>query len=73
MKKAVYGAVLGLKDILADWRYALPLVVNLTGSVWFFLLIGQAGELGWFCSLFVWRAGGREYGNGGCGGGGRGG
>lgn len=23
--------------------YAIPLVVNLTGSIWFFLLVGQAG------------------------------
>ena len=33
----------GVTDLLRNWRYALPLVVNLTGSVWFFLLIGQAG------------------------------
>lgn len=25
--------------------YAMPLVANLTGSIWFFLLVGQAGEL----------------------------
>lgn len=31
-------------DLLRNPRYAVPLLVNLTGSVWFFLLIGQAGK-----------------------------
>ncbi|MCJ1471575.1 hypothetical protein MMC13_000215 [Lambiella insularis] len=29
-------------DLLRSPRYAVPLLVNLTGSVWFFLLIGKA-------------------------------
>ena len=33
--------VLGL---LRSPKYAVPLVLNLTGSVWFFLLVGQAGK-----------------------------
>ena len=33
-------------DLLRSPGYAVPLLVNLTGSVWFFLLIGQAGEFG---------------------------
>jgi hypothetical protein len=44
VRRAVLGAWFGVVDLLRDWRYAVPLVVNLTGSVWFFLLIGQAGE-----------------------------
>jgi hypothetical protein len=44
VKRTVYGAWFKVTDLLRDWRYAVPLVVNLTGSVWFFLLIGQAGE-----------------------------
>jgi hypothetical protein len=44
IKSAVYGAWFGITDLLRNWRYALPLVINLTGSIWFFLLIGQAGE-----------------------------
>ena len=36
-----WRAVVGL---LKNPRYAVPLVVNLTGSVWFFLLIGKAGR-----------------------------
>lgn len=43
IKSKVYGAFFGVTDLLKNWRYALPLVINLTGSVWFFLLIGQAG------------------------------
>lgn len=45
-------------DLLRSPSYALPLVVNLTGSVWFFLLIGKAGELGGVCG------GGRGVGEG---------
>src|ERR1700761_5918303 len=35
-----FFTVLGL---LKSPAYALPLVLNLTGSIWFFLLVGQAG------------------------------
>ncbi|KAG9239664.1 putative transmembrane protein like protein, partial [Amylocarpus encephaloides] len=42
LKTKLYGAFFGVTDLLRNWRYALPLVINLTGSVWFFLLIGQA-------------------------------
>ncbi|TVY46613.1 Transmembrane protein-like protein, partial [Lachnellula occidentalis] len=41
-KSRVYGAFFGVVDLLRNPRYAVPLVINLTGSVWFFLLIGQA-------------------------------
>lgn len=51
IKEKVIGAIFGLMDILRDWRYAVPLVINLTGSVWFFLLIGQAGMF-FSCSSF---------------------
>ncbi len=30
-------------DLLRCPAYAVPLVVNLTGSVWFFLLVGENG------------------------------
>lgn len=43
-RSRVYSAALGVADLLRNPRYAVPLVVNLTGSVWFFLLIGKAGE-----------------------------
>ncbi|KAH8589428.1 hypothetical protein B0O99DRAFT_636867 [Bisporella sp. PMI_857] len=45
VKRKVYGAFFGLTDLLRNPRYAVPLVINLTGSVWFFLLIGKAGML----------------------------
>lgn len=39
-------------DLLRSPAYAVPLVVNLTGSVWFFLLIGKAGGFGGFFVFF---------------------
>lgn len=39
----VLGAFWTVLDLLRSPRYAAPLVVNLTGSVWFFLLVGGSG------------------------------
>lgn len=47
IKSKLYGAFFGVVDLLRNLRYAVPLLINLTGSVWFFLLIGQAGKLSW--------------------------
>lgn len=44
LKSRTYGAFFAVVDLLRNPRYAVPLLLNLTGSVWFFLLIGQAGE-----------------------------
>jgi hypothetical protein len=46
-KRRVLTAVFAVVDLLRNPRYAVPMVLNLTGSVWFFLLIGKAGM---FCS-----------------------
>jgi xanthosine utilization system XapX-like protein len=43
-KSKIYGAFFGVIDLLKNPKYAIPLVINLTGSVWFFLLIGKAGD-----------------------------
>lgn len=43
LRSKLYGAFFSVIDLLRNPRYAIPLLVNLTGSVWFFLLIGQAG------------------------------
>jgi hypothetical protein len=43
IKSRLYGAFFGVVDLLRNPKYAIPLVINLTGSIWFFLLIGQAG------------------------------
>jgi hypothetical protein len=32
-------------DLLRNPNYAIPFILNITGSVWFFLLVGQAGIL----------------------------
>ncbi|KAI0537146.1 integral membrane protein [Xylaria digitata] len=42
LKSKVYSAFFAVVDLLRNPRYAVPLLINLTGSVWFFLLIGQA-------------------------------
>ncbi|GAB1315204.1 Integral membrane protein [Madurella fahalii] len=41
-RRRLYAGVLAVVDLLRNPRYAVPLVLNLTGSVWFFLLIGKA-------------------------------
>jgi hypothetical protein len=38
----IFFSIIGL---LRSPYYAIPLVLNLTGSIWFFLLVGQAGKL----------------------------
>jgi hypothetical protein len=42
-KRRALTALFAVVDLLRNPRYAVPLVLNLTGSVWFFLLIGKAG------------------------------
>lgn len=60
VKSKIYGSFFGVVDLLRNPRYAIPLVINLTGSVWFFLLIGKAGEflflLLCLCSLGTGKA-----------------
>lgn len=43
LRSRLYGAFFAVVDLLRNPRYAIPLLLNLTGSVWFFLLIGKAG------------------------------
>ena len=43
VRSRLYGAFFAAVDLLRNPRYAVPLLINLSGSVWFFLLIGQAG------------------------------
>ena len=43
IKYKIAKAMWTVVDLLRSPAYAVPLVINLTGSVWFFLLIGQAG------------------------------
>src|SRR6186713_2342586 len=44
LKTRILKAIYTVVDLLKCPSYAIPLVTNLTGSVWFFLLIGQAGK-----------------------------
>ncbi|KAK3327076.1 hypothetical protein B0T19DRAFT_420716 [Cercophora scortea] len=42
VRRTLYGGFFAAVDLLRNPRYAVPLLLNLTGSVWFFLLIGKA-------------------------------
>ncbi|KAJ9141766.1 Integral membrane protein [Pleurostoma richardsiae] len=42
LKTRAYRAFFAVVDLLRNPRYAVPLLINLTGSVWFFILIGNA-------------------------------
>lgn len=44
IKRKFFGIAYAVIDLLKSPRYAIPLLLNVTGSVWFFLLIGQAGK-----------------------------
>lgn len=51
-KRKLVAIWYAVKDLLQNPKYAIPLLLNVTGSVWFFLLIGQAGMLLFFCFFF---------------------
>jgi hypothetical protein len=42
-KRKFLGVMWAVVDLLRRPAYAIPLLCNVTGSVWFFLLIGKAG------------------------------
>lgn len=44
LRYRIVKAFWAVADLLRSPAYAVPLLLNVTGSVWFFLLIGQAGE-----------------------------
>lgn len=54
VKRKFWGLVYAVVDLLRRPAYAIPLVINLTGSVWFFLLIGQAGMKWPFATMIQW-------------------
>lgn len=39
-------------NLLRTPAYSIPLVINLTGSIWFFLLVGKHGMFLFFCSHY---------------------
>lgn len=43
VKRKIWGVLYAVADLLRRPSYAVPLLINMTGSVWFFVLIGQAG------------------------------
>ncbi|EGO60181.1 hypothetical protein NEUTE1DRAFT_143649 [Neurospora tetrasperma FGSC 2508] len=40
VKRSILGVWFAVTDLIKNWRYALPLGINLSGSLWFFLLVG---------------------------------
>ncbi|KAK8168262.1 integral membrane protein [Phyllosticta citrichinensis] len=42
VKRKVWGVVFAVIDLLRRPAYAVPFLLNVTGSIWFFLLIGKA-------------------------------
>jgi len=43
VSRQILKAFFTVVGLLKSPRYAVPLLLNLTGSIWFFLLVGQAG------------------------------
>lgn len=43
LKRKISDTMSAVYDLLRNPAYSVPLLLNVTGSVWFFLLIGQAG------------------------------
>jgi len=50
ISKKILKGFFAVVDLLKSPGYALPLVINLTGSIWFFLLVGKAGKTFGHCS-----------------------
>jgi Putative transmembrane family 234 len=44
LSRQIAKAFFTIVGLLKSPGYAVPLLCNLTGSVWFFLLVGKAGE-----------------------------
>ncbi|KAK7522165.1 uncharacterized protein IWZ02DRAFT_441305 [Phyllosticta citriasiana] len=42
LKRKIWGVIFAVIDLLRRPAYAVPLLLNVTGSIWFFLLIGKA-------------------------------
>jgi hypothetical protein len=53
LKKKVLTIWYAVVGVLSRPAYAVPLLLNVTGSVWFFILIGKAGE----CAMMQGRLG----------------
>lgn len=44
VRRHLCGLFFDIVDVIKNPRYAIPLAINLTGSIWFFLLIGKTGK-----------------------------
>lgn len=44
LDKKIWSLIYAVWDLIRQPAYAIPLLINLSGSIWFFLLIGHAGQ-----------------------------
>jgi hypothetical protein len=51
LKRKVLCIWFGVIGVLSRPAYAVPFLLNVTGSIWFFFLIGKAGEFNWMTRL----------------------
>lgn len=54
LRGKIVGVFWTVVNLLKTPAYSIPLVINLTGSIWFFLLVGKHGM---FFFLFLWGLG----------------
>lgn len=52
--RKVLGIWYAVYELVARPAYTIPLLLNLSGSVWFFLLVGQAGMLSIY--IYIYKA-----------------
>lgn len=55
VKRKVLGGWFAVTDLVRNWRYSVPLAINLSGSLWFFLLVGGSGKFSFLLFLLVFR------------------
>lgn len=53
IKRRIWSAWYSVYDLVSRPAYSVPLLLNLSGSIWFFLLVGQAGMEYFFRALGV--------------------
>jgi len=45
IKRKIWGVLYAVLDLLKRPAYAITLLLNVSGGIWYFLLIGQAGKV----------------------------
>ena len=53
LKKKILGIWYAVIGVLSRPAYAAPFLLNVTGSVWFFILIGKAGKFHYWIKAVI--------------------